>query len=66
MKSVPSDKAIDCFAHGLSHFIWELGPELGLRRAQGVLQALAHEDLSEALMGTESLEDGEALLSSTQ
>ena len=59
MNPVPSEKAIDCFVHGLSHFLWELGPEVGLRRAIGLLEALEREDLSAALHGEspEAFED---------
>ncbi len=41
---VVSDKAVDCFIHGLAHLIDELGPDRGLVAAAELLGAAASPD----------------------
>lgn len=44
-----SDRAIDCFTHGVAHLISELGTDRGLRKGMDVLEELAGADLSGVL-----------------
>ncbi len=44
-----SDRAIDCFTHGVAHLISELGTDRGLRKGMDVLEELAGVDLSGVL-----------------
>lgn len=46
MTSHASDRAIDCFTHGVAHLISELGTDRGLRKGMDVLENLAAADLS--------------------
>jgi hypothetical protein len=49
-----SDRAVDCFAHGVAHLLDELGTEAGLSKGMGVLCALADGDLSHLLIQSNS------------
>jgi hypothetical protein len=40
-----SDRALDCFTHGVAHLLHELGTEAGLSKGMEVLDALANQDL---------------------
>jgi hypothetical protein len=54
MKPELSDRAIDCFTHGLAHLVHELGTEAGLSKGMEVLDALANEALRELLAANDS------------
>jgi hypothetical protein len=49
MEAELSDRAVDCFVHGVAHLLDELGPEAGLSKGIGVLCALASRDLTPLL-----------------
>lgn len=51
MEQLPtlSDRAVDCFAHGLSHLICELGTEKGLLAGTEILERLREHDFAEIL-----------------
>jgi len=46
-----SDRALDCFVHGVAHLVSELGPD-GLRRGIDVLEKLTDADLTSLLSNT--------------
>jgi hypothetical protein len=54
MKPELSDRAIDCFTHGVAHLLHELGTEAGLIKGMEVLDALAKEDLRALLAASDS------------
>jgi hypothetical protein len=49
-----SDRAVDCFAHGVAHLLDELGAEAGLSKGIGVLRALADGEPSPLLIESDS------------
>lgn len=44
-----SDRAMSCFAHGLSHLFLELGREEGLRTGARILDCLSEADLDQVV-----------------
>jgi hypothetical protein len=44
-----SERAINCFAHGLSHLLAELGPKAGLQAGRVILEDMTAGELAELL-----------------